>query len=62
MTNQQLARAMHDLNRLVIKALHRHEPHRRPRHRLANSFGSARCQQMRFVQRWRSLALLQRRA
>jgi hypothetical protein len=32
---------MHNLNRLVIKALHRHEPHRRPRHRLANSFGIA---------------------
>ena len=35
LSDQQLARPVHDQNGLLLFRLDRHEPHRRPRHRLA---------------------------
>jgi hypothetical protein len=36
--DQQIARPVHRQRRLLLGRLHRHEPHRRPRHRFANRF------------------------
>ena len=36
--DQQIARPVHRQRRLLLGRLHRHEPHRRPRHRLADRF------------------------
>lgn len=39
--DQQLPCPVHQQNRLLLRRLHRDEPHRRPQHRLANRLGTA---------------------